>query len=136
MKLFVDTGGFIAAFNRSDQYHKITREYLQHLSGKEELFTSNYVIDEVITWLRMRIDHRTAVNFAEYVFESKILRVHYIDKDTESLAFKVFKKYSDKKFSFTDASSIAFLEHFRIRFVLGFDQEFKKLGYELLPENH
>ncbi len=135
MKLFIDSGGFIAAFDQSDQYHKVARNYVEHLSGKEELITSNYVIDEVLTWLRIRIDHRTALKFAEYVFGSRILHIVYIDKDMESQALKVFKKYSDKKFSFTDASSIALLEQLRVKYVLGFDREFKKLGYELLPEN-
>ena len=101
MKVFIDTGAFLALADNSDFSHDFATVYKNILKQKAIVHTSNYVIDEVITLIRSRVGHDAAVAFIKGFEISKIhvLRITEID---ENLAKNIFTKYRDKKFSFTD----------------------------------
>ena len=133
MKVFIDAGGYIALFDSSDQFHEPTQVFLSRLGEEIRPHTSNYVIDEVITFLSSRRGHWAALKFIDFIFSSQIIAIHYIDEDIEHKSLSLFRRYSDKNFSFTDITTIALLEKLNINRLLSFDQEFKKLGYLLVP---
>ena len=53
MKAFVDTGGWIAYFDRDDKYHKDIKEFFKDVFQKKQyrLATSDYILDESVTFL-------------------------------------------------------------------------------------
>src|SRR6516162_1928362 len=67
--LFVDTSGWYAAFNRADGAHSAIRQALaQARKARRAIVTSDYVIDETLTLVRMRAGHRLAVEVGEAVW--------------------------------------------------------------------
>ena len=73
MKVFVDTGAFCALAIPHDQNNpkaKSINTKLQEI--KAILYTSDYVLDETYTLLKMRGSHTTAVNFMDRIDESRI----------------------------------------------------------------
>jgi len=131
-KIFVDTSAFVALFDKKDKYHQRATDYFMSLQfGAVQLHTSNYIIDETITRIRIKNGHKFALEFGKYFFMSKIFQIHYIDKEIEQDAFEIFKKYSDKKLSFTDSTSFALMKKVNIKKAFTFDTDFKKAGFEI-----
>ncbi|MBI3799715.1 MAG: type II toxin-antitoxin system VapC family toxin [Deltaproteobacteria bacterium] len=60
--LFVDTGGWVAYFDKSDKDHVTFKDCLSRVvTGTAWLLhTSDYVIDETVTFLRYHVSHATA----------------------------------------------------------------------------
>ncbi len=80
IKIFVDTSAFVALFDKKDQFYQKAKDYFMSLeSGAVQLHTSNYIIDETITRIRIKNGHRLALEFGKYFFMSKIFQTHYID---------------------------------------------------------
>jgi len=129
MKIFIDTGAFLALADNSDFFHDFTTSaYQKILKQKAIVYTSNYVIDEVITLIRSRVGHDAAVAFIKGFEISRInvLRITEIDEDS---AKNIFTKYKDKQFSFTDCTSFALIDRYAINAVMSLDEHFGQYGY-------
>lgn len=133
IKIFVDTSAFVALFDRKDQYHRKATAYFETLNPNLTiLHTSNYVIDETITRIRIQNGYKFALEFGEHFFLSRMFYNHYIDQELEKDAFKLFKKYSDKELSFTDCTSFALMRKVEINKAFAFDDDFARVGFEIV----
>jgi predicted nucleic acid-binding protein len=127
--VFVDTGAFFAIENERDRHHAqalVTRDEL--MSGGERLVTSDYVLDEVYTLIRMRVGHRASVDFGESIQSSRFFRIEPVTTADFDVAWRIFKRYDDKSFSFTDCTSFALMERLKIRAAFTFDRNFLQYG--------
>ena len=134
MELFVDTSAFVSLANRADQYHKRAKEFLGLLSPAWKLHTSNYIIDETITRIRMVAGHKNALTFGKMLFSSRVYKIHYIDEIIEKESFKIFEKFSDKRLSFTDCTSFALMRRLGLNEAFAFDDDFIAVGFEIVPK--
>jgi uncharacterized protein len=136
-KVFVDSGAWIACMNSKDINHKEAVKYLKDIINKNILLmTSNYIIDETITWLRYNCDHMTAVKamgLLQKAERSRTLEIDWTNKDIAEEAWEIFKIYVDQKLSFTDCTSFALCRKHKIDRVFGFDSDFNILGFLLSP---
>ena len=59
MNVYVDTGGWVAYFDQSDRFHPLVTSYLQALllQAVDHLVTSDYVLDETVSYLRYHVSH-------------------------------------------------------------------------------
>lgn len=132
-RVFVDSSAWIALFNKSDKFYKqAVLSYHLLKKAHQSLYTSDYVIDETITTIFKKTNHAWAVWAGEILFKSKIITIIYISSDYLPLTWELFKKYSDKNFSFTDVSCLAVMKNLNIKKAFSFDQEFRKAGVELI----
>ena len=131
-QIFVDTSAFIALFNKKDQYYHSATTYFKSIQPEHiQLHTSNYIIDETITRIRIMDSHKAAFEFGKHLFASKIFQKHYVNEELEQEAFELFKKYADKKLSFTDCTSFALMKWLGIKQAFTFDDDFIKVGFEI-----
>ena len=133
MKLFVDSSAFIALADRSDQDHKAAEDFFRECAPEAQVHTSNYIVAETITRLRRTARHHAAAQWTKAVFESRQTTRHYVDAETELEAVQVFERYRDHFLSFTDCTTIVLLRRLRLDRIFSFDQDFRRLGYALLP---
>jgi len=100
------------------------------------LHTSDYIIDETVTFLRYHISHATACtaldNFRD-LETAGLLICHSIDKDLRRRAEELFRQYHDQKFSFTDCTSFALCQQRGLHHVVTVDSDFRILGFLLVP---
>ncbi|HEY6364708.1 MAG TPA: PIN domain-containing protein [Candidatus Binatia bacterium] len=98
MKVFLDTGAFLALADEDDKYHSAaTSTYTELLQAKAQLLTSNFVLSETYSLIRFKVGHRAAVEFMKSFAGIKILRVSEAIEQTAKL---IFVRYDDKDFSF------------------------------------
>lgn len=136
-EVFVDTGAWIACINPHDQNYQQATSYLVDLRKSNTIMvTSDYIIDETLTWLRYNVSHHAAVNVMNQWKEAekiKILTVEWITAEMAEQAWEIFRSYRDQKLSFTDCTSFVVCRTRKIANVFGFDRDFNTLGFLLSP---
>lgn len=133
---FVDTSAFYALEDSDDKHHDEaieTREAIKKGAlSIRKLYTSNFIFDETLTLLRMNLGHAHAVDFGGRLKSSKIVEIVRIDEGLEEEAWKIFKTYKDKRYSFTDCSSFALMDEMGIDRAFSFDENFEQYGFSMI----
>lgn len=128
-KVFVDTGGWVGLFNKRDKFHLQAQSIYKDIkSNKFLLLTSDYVIDEALTLIRMRRNAEVAIQFGEALFNSKIANIINVNSDLFYQSWLNFKKFQDKSFSFTDVTTLTLMQTMKIKFLFGFDEQMFQTG--------
>ena len=133
-KLFVDTAGWMAVADASDSSHQkcvAARDNWLEINGI--LITSDYVIDETLTLIRLRVGIDAAEKWWWQISESPRLKIEWITDDHAERARTWFFSWRDKLFSFTDCTSFVLMRERHIKKALTLDDHFALAGFELLP---
>lgn len=132
---FVDTSAFYAAKDPTDQHYAEAVAFMEQVrkSPNLHLVTSNFIVDESLTLIRMKLGHQAAVQFGRQIRESKIVEVIHITEAIEEQAWQIFIKYSNKDYSFTDCTSFAVMEERSLVNAFTFDKHFAQHGLVMHP---
>ena len=135
MKLFIDTGAFIALTDADDENHKAAAAFYRNAKEKGTRFvTTNFVLCETLNYLRARISHNIAVLFRENLKKSGFLEIVTVTSSNEDAAFTIFRRYTDKDFSFTDCTSFSIMKSLKLKSAFAFDRHFDQFeGIGRLP---
>ncbi len=129
--LLVDTGAWYSFMDKSDRDHRLVSTVLEeHFPF---LLTSDFIVDETITLLRYRYGRHAAVMFGEQVYSGKLARLEFITKNDQQKAWRLFLKYNDHCFSFTDCTSFVMMEKLRLKTAVAIDNDFRTYGIHCLP---
>lgn len=127
--IFVDTAAFLAIENRRDSHQAQALSFRDTcLQVGETLITSDYILDESYTIIRLRAGHAAAVQFGEAIRASRLLRIEYVTPEIIDAAWHIFKRFADHDFSFTDCTSFVLMERLRITTAFTFDAHFRQYG--------
>jgi len=134
-KIFIDSSAFIALYLSDDDFHQPAKKLLEELKEKQiGLVTSNFVLDETYTFLRAKINKKTAIGFAEFLAENTdIIKIIRITVGDEKKAFVYFRTLNGRGVSFTDCSSFALMKRLGLKTVFTFDKDFGKAGFKIIP---
>jgi len=132
--LFIDTAGWMACADSADPAHEGScRSRDAALAEGRTLVTTDYVADETLTLIRIRIGLKAAEAWWRQVEGSPRLRWEGIDPDRAERARNAFFRQRDKEFSFTDCTSQVVMQELRLRQALTTDHHFVQMGFEVLP---
>jgi uncharacterized protein len=131
--IFVDTWGWLALGHRPDPHHLPVRRTFRDLRDQQvSIYTSDYVLDELITLLFRREVFAEAVRFIEGIVAAAALghvRIERATPDRFMAAWELRKRFQDKpRISFTDLLSMVIMEERGIRQVLTEDEHFIQVG--------
>jgi len=130
---FADTQGWTALSNKKDQFHQRALATKNRLISQHTKFiTSNFVLDETYTLLLNRVGHVAAVEFGEMIRQTPSVEVIHVTESIEAKAWQIFKRYSDKTFSFTDCTSFVIMQQLGITDAFTNDHNFKQMGFIIL----
>jgi predicted nucleic acid-binding protein len=135
--VYVDTGGWLALINGRERLHRAATEtYTELLKSGARFATSSDVLDETITRLRYDVGLPAAISFRGAVEKAQArrsLRVMWIDVKVHQAAWALIERHRNVELSFTDATSAVIARELKVKKVLGFDGDFRSLGFELVP---
>lgn len=130
--IFVDTGAWYASLVPNDPDHGKAAKWLA--ANHSPLLTTDYVIDETLTLLRVRGERRRALLLGAKFFRYGLAEVHKITMADLNLAWEVFEQFDDKGWSFTDCTSKVVMEQLGVRSAFSFDHHFHQFGtIEVVP---
>ncbi len=137
MRLFLDSGAFIARAVADDANHGSASELFRNLSRRatpyRQLFTSNYVLDETATYLLYRAGARVAVEVLGWMRGSPALRILHVSEELESAADEVFRRFASSGVSYTDCTTKVLMERESIDTAFAFDRDIEVLGFHRVP---
>ena len=131
----MDTAGWVACADAADPAHnKSAGARDAWLQEGGVLVTTDYVADETLTLLRVRLGLGTAEAWWQQVDGSPRLRWEYVSLARADKARGFFFRYRDKEFSFTDCTSFVVMRELKLREVLTTDHHFVQAGFITLPK--
>src|SRR5262249_48932073 len=127
--VFMDTSGFLALWDASDEHHAHALRLQSELNlHKRRFLTTDYIVDETATLLLVRHSHRAAADFLETTLETKVLCLEWIDSDRFHAAAELFRRHEDKQWSFTDCVSFTLMRELKLRDAFTSDRHFRQAG--------
>jgi predicted nucleic acid-binding protein len=124
--IFVDTGAWFAVALSNDPDHKAATTWLE--GNREPLITTDYVMAETATLIRMRDKtargHRLAVRIATSLLRQQAAVLEKVTEPDLAQALSVVRKFSDHSFSFVDCTSFAVMERLGLTQAFAFDRHF------------
>ena len=129
--IFVDTGAWYAYLDCKDPDHYAVVDILDQHSS--QLLTTNFIMDETITLLRYRAGRESAIKFGELLFSGVVAHLEQVSRIDQQKAWKLFQKYDDHCFSFTDCTSFVVIERLKILTTVAIDNDFREYGLDCLP---
>ena len=131
MKVFIDTGIFIALFVSSERYHlKVSKKYKDYRKQRAQLFTSYYILDELFTRLIYDFGKsltQKAIDLLNKSIEKEELVILDIDEAIFKKAQEALIKFSEHKISLTDATSYILFKDLSLDEIFTLDDDFKKI---------
>jgi len=133
--IFIDTSAWYASEVEDDINHENARIFLSGLaSGKHGVaITTDYVLDETMTLLRIKKGLPVALTFIDKIKKSKSIRVFWVSESIFDKALGIFRKTNDSRWSFTDCASFALMKDLSINKAFTFDSHFEQAGFQKLP---
>ena len=132
--LFVDAAGWMACADAADPAHGPARASRDTaLETGHLLVTTNYVVDETLTLIRMRLGISAAEAWWNQVEGSARVRHEAIDALRAERARSLFFRHRDKDYSFTDCTSFVVMRELRLRKALTTDRHFRQIGFHVVP---
>lgn len=132
--LFVDSCAWYALADRDDAYHSQAAACLtESLSAYARLVTTNHVVGESYTLIRLRLGHAAAQQFLKSLEHTHRLQRVFVVESQEDTAYAMLRRYDDQDFSFVDATSFVVMKALGIRDAFTLDRRFAMAGFVALP---
>jgi uncharacterized protein len=131
--VFLDSSGFLALVNRRDAYHQAASRAWTSLIVRDgwQTFTNHFVLAEAHALFLTRLGYAPAVTFLREMERSATAVLPVLPAD-ESAARQLMYRYTDKRFSLTDATSFVLMERNGISVALTSDRNFAQYGFQML----
>ena len=133
MKIFADTGAWIALADKNDRYHNIAEKVYASIRKKNiPVIITDYIFDETVTWLHYKIGHDIACGWGNKILNSRMVEIVKVSDEHINLSWELFQKYHDQKLSFTDCISFTIMKLFGTDTVFAYDSHFSTMGFRII----
>ena len=131
--IFVDTGAWYALAVPSDADHFRAKSIFE--ATAQELVTTDYVVDELLTLFAVRNRKWRGVKWQREVLDSTAATLVKVTEEDFAAALALYNRYSDKAWSFTDCTSYVVMQRLGVSLAFSFDQHFRQFGtVTVVPE--
>jgi predicted nucleic acid-binding protein len=134
MRLFGDSSAWLAFFDRRQPEHAVLRRTVSELLRQSlVIYVTDYVIDETLTLILARVGHAAAVTSGDWLLRSPMIKVIRVEPAQWDEAWTMFRRYTDKTFSFTDCTSFVVMQQHELIDAFTFDHHFEQMGFRMWP---
>ena len=126
MAILVDASVFCAYANARDVHHKNAKNLIEDIVSRKygSGLTTDYIFDETVSVVLRKSSKNNAVNIGKLLLSSEIFLAR-IDELLFQKAWSLFQAANN--LSFTDCTSVAFMQTFGIKKIATFDKGFTSL---------
>lgn len=93
--IFIDTSAWYARLIPSDPNHESARRWAEQ--NKESFITTDYVIDETLTLLKVKGQIKCAFALGDALFKGKLAKIHFLGQNEIIEAWRQFCEYQDSE---------------------------------------
>jgi predicted nucleic acid-binding protein len=128
-RVLVDTSAVYALLDRSDARRAAAKDSLESFKkARTEPLLTNFMVAECHALTLARLGSSLARKMAC----RNIWAVERVTEDDEANAKQILRKYVDKDFSYTDATSFAVMERLGLRSAFAFGPDFRQYGFQVI----
>lgn len=124
--IYVDTGAWFARYVTDDVDHPAAKRWFANVPDR--LITTDYVVDELLTLLKVRGYSQIAYSVGEPLMSGAVCELEFVQPADIHAALKTFSTFRDKNWSFTDCVSRVVMERLAIITAAAFDEHFRQFG--------
>ena len=132
--LIVDTSALIAFFIRSEKHHTAARDYITANLNLRWVILET-VFSETVTWFRAKVSIYHSIQIGHLLREEhRYIQLSPADDDA---TWEIFRRYDDKRWSYTDCSILAMSQRLDVKQVFAFDEHIRQmagLGVACVPQ--
>lgn len=126
---FIDTSFFKALIDLNDDFNHQARARWRKLSKKKiQFITTNYILDESFTLIRIKCGLNIVQEFKEILAASRMIKIVRVTINDEAAAWDYFGN-DWSSLSFTDCISFTVMKRLKLKQVLSFDRHFQRAGF-------
>ncbi len=131
-RVLADTSALYAVFERTDAEHGRATTFLR--ANPEAVFVlSNYIFAETVTLVRKRLGGDASTKVGERIRQSPRFEVVHLTEEDEEAVWEIFRRYSDKDWSWFDCTLYHLARKLGIWEVFTFDEHFRQMGLGVVP---
>ncbi len=128
-RVLVDTSAVFALVDSSDHWHAAAKAGLDRLKKtRSEPLLTNFIVAECHALLLARL----GAPLARKWLIGNVWPVQRVTIDDEAVAMSIISQYTDKTFSYADATSFAVMERLGVRKAFAFDPHFRQYGFQVV----
>lgn len=131
--VFVDTSGWLAIVNKSDELHALALRIKRMLTeNKVSLTTTDFVVIEAANSLSRTPLRRLAIELVQFIRDSDDVEVERANPKVLDAAWDLYKSRTDKEWSLTDCASFVVMKRNEIQDAFTNDHHFEQAGFNIL----
>ncbi len=140
MRLFIDTGPFIARYSKADIHRADSVKTFEKIGRGEtpyrKLYTSDYILDEAVTGCRQRTrTHAASVELGNAILSSESIVLLRVDGQALEESWELYKERSEVQLSFTDCTTAVLARRNGIIELYTYDdKDFQPLGFHTISK--
>lgn len=124
--IIVDTSAIYALLDKGDKNHASAIQILKNIQKKnKEIFLTNFILAECHALFLSRL----GADIAGAWLKNNIWPVISVTETDEEMAKSIILGYTDKKFSYTDATTFAVMKRLQLDEAFSFDHHFVQIGF-------
>lgn len=123
----MDTSAWFALLVIDDAAHHVVQQWFD--GNTEDLVTTDYVLDELLTLLKVRGQTRQACAVGQRFLDETISQLIYLSVEDIEEAWQLFRRFDDKAWSFTDCTSYVVMQRLGITVAAALDDHFRQFGF-------
>ena len=135
--LMIDTGVFYARADSDDTHHETAMRLFDRIRDGElayrPLYTTQAVLAELATLCLYKLGHGVATRTLTAICEGASITVLPVGTSAFETATTRFADYDDQEISFVDHTTAVLANEHDIDHVFAFDDDFRTLGFTVLP---
>jgi predicted nucleic acid-binding protein len=129
--IYVDTSAFYAHLSADDESHEpVTRAFRHALGLEHRLAATSYVVAETMGLVQHRFGMAVLTRFVDDMLP--LVHVRWVGSAEHAAAWALLRQVRKRSFTIVDASSAALMQRDGARSILALDQEFSRLGFDVL----
>lgn len=134
--IFCDTSAWIALSDPRERWHADLLDFSRRITAGEfgRVLTSDYVLDETYTILRLQLGLEAVRRLREQLRKSPNYEVVRVSDDHFDRAVDLVLSQKDHRWSLTDCTSFLIMRDLGITAALTLDRNFSQAGLRRLPE--
>ena len=129
--IIADTSGLYALVDRKDPHHAQAVAFFKTHAAAGSLLVSNHVFDETMTTVKTRLGMQVALQLGLRLRNSRFIELVTFSQAEEQETWRIFSRYSDKNWSYTDCACLALAQQRNIQQAFSFDHHFVQMGLQV-----
>ena len=129
MAIFLDSGFFIALYNKLDENHQAAKKLMEELlnGAYGKAYTSSFILDEVVSYSLRKLGLEHSIKIEHIIQDSGLVDMLPVGDAFFAEAKIFFKKHPSLELTLTDWTNISIMLLNGIDMILSFDSGFDKL---------